>query len=46
MKIRFQQLGVEIASPGQVRFVADDYSSIGRRPRASEAAERKNRFQD
>ena len=44
MKIRFQQLGVEIASPGQVHFVADDYSLIGRRPRASEATERKNRM--
>jgi small-conductance mechanosensitive channel len=39
MKIRFQQLGVDIAYPAQTRFVGDDYSSRVRRARASDVAE-------
>jgi moderate conductance mechanosensitive channel len=39
MKIRFQQLGVDIAYPAQTRFVGDDYSSRVRRAGASDAAE-------
>ena len=39
MKIRFQQLGVDIAYPAQTRFVGDDYPSRVRRAGASDAAE-------
>jgi small-conductance mechanosensitive channel len=39
MKIRFQQLGVDIAYPAQTRFVGDDHSSRVRRARASDVAE-------
>jgi small-conductance mechanosensitive channel len=46
MKIRFQQLGIDIATPGQTHFVADDYSLMGRRIRATETTERQRRFQD
>jgi small-conductance mechanosensitive channel len=38
MRIRFQELGVDIAYPAQTRFVADDYLSRGRRARAGDAA--------
>ena len=39
MKIRFQQLGVDIAYPGLARLVTDDNSSRSRRDRANGAAE-------
>ena len=39
MKIRFQQLGVDIAHPGLARLVTDDNSSRSRRDRANGAAE-------
>jgi small-conductance mechanosensitive channel len=39
MKIRFQELGVDIAYPAQTRFVADEYFSGRRRARADDAAE-------
>jgi moderate conductance mechanosensitive channel len=39
MKIRFQQLGVDIAHPGLARLVTDDHSSRSRRDRANGAAE-------
>jgi small-conductance mechanosensitive channel len=39
MKMRFQQLGLDIAYPVQTRFVADDYFSKGRRARPGNAAE-------
>jgi small-conductance mechanosensitive channel len=38
MKIRFQELGVDIAYPAQTRFVPDEYFSKGRRGRAGDAA--------
>jgi small-conductance mechanosensitive channel len=38
MKIRFQQLGLDIAYPAQTRFVPEEYFS-GRRRRAGDAAE-------
>ena len=39
MKIRFQQLGVDIAYPGLARLVTEDNSSRSRRDRANGAAE-------
>jgi small-conductance mechanosensitive channel len=39
MKIRFQQLGLDIAYPAQTRFVADEYFSRARRRPAGDAAE-------
>ena len=39
MKIRFQQLGVDIAHPALARLVTDDHSSRSRRDRAYGAAE-------
>ena len=39
MKIRFQELGVDIAYPAQTRFVADGYFSERRRAREGDAAE-------
>jgi hypothetical protein len=38
MKMRFQELGVDIAYPAQTRFVPDEYFSKGRRGRAGDAA--------
>jgi moderate conductance mechanosensitive channel len=37
MKIRFQQLSIDIAYPMQTRFIGDDYSLRGRRVRTREA---------
>jgi small-conductance mechanosensitive channel len=37
MKIRFQQLSIDIAYPGQTRFIAGDYSLRSRRFRTGEA---------
>jgi hypothetical protein len=39
MKMRFQQLGLDIAYPTQTRFVADEYFSRARRSPAGDAAE-------
>ena len=39
MKIRFQKLGVDIAYPGQTRFLPDEYFSKARRGGAGDAAE-------
>jgi small-conductance mechanosensitive channel len=39
MKMRFQQLGLDIAYPAQTRFVADEYFSRARRSPAGDAAE-------
>jgi len=39
MKMRFQQLGLDIAYPAQTRFVGEDYFARGRRPRTGDAAE-------
>jgi small-conductance mechanosensitive channel len=39
MKMRFQQLGLDIAYPAQTRFVADEYFSRARRRPAGDAAE-------
>jgi small-conductance mechanosensitive channel len=39
MKIRFQQLGLDIAYAAQTRFVADEYFSRARRSPAGDAAE-------
>lgn len=43
VKIRFQQLGIDIASPAQTRFIADDYFLTGRRTRTNDGVQRRSR---
>jgi len=43
MKIRFQQLGIDVASPTQTRFIADEHFLTGRRTRTSDGVQRRSR---